>query len=151
RRLISLAMLGDVGRANREHESFVRRLWSDLERGPGTETSDLAQRLSAMSEADPAPVGEPDASDIVWPFVGRAAELGLLREAWRAVANGTSRAVAVVGEAGIGKSRLCQRFLRFAALQGARVLEGRCYPIEMRLPYSGAVDALLTGLTPDDI
>jgi len=151
RRLISLAMLGDVRRANREHDAFVQRLRAELERSPSDETNELARRLGNLPRADTIRLGEADASDVHWPFVGRAAELGLLREAWRTVTSGTSRAVAVVGEAGIGKSRLCERFVRFAVLQGARILEGRCYRIEMRLPYSGAVDALLAGLTSDDI
>lgn len=151
RRLVALAMLGDLRRADREHDAFVQRLRTEHDRSPSAETVELAKRLGSLARPGAMRGGEDSASDINWPFVGRERELAVLREAWRDVKNGTSRAVAVVGEAGIGKSRLCERFLRYAVLQGARVLEGRCYRIEMRLPYSAAVDALLAGLTPDDL
>lgn len=151
RRLIALAMLGDIRRASREHEAFTKRIRTELERSPSPETIQLAERLSRLSQARDTGVRDADSSELDWPFVGREAELAVLRDAWREVRSGRSRAVAVVGEAGIGKSRLCQRFLRYAVLQGARVLEGRCYRLEARLPYSAAVDALLTGLRPEDI
>jgi len=66
-------------------------------------------------------------------FVGRTAELatleGLLE---RTVANAAARLVVVVGEAGIGKSRLMSEFRR-RTQDRARWLEGRC------LPYGEAV------------
>ncbi len=61
-------------------------------------------------------------------FVGRAAELRDLDEAWRCAVDGRRQAVLVLGEAGAGKSRLvAEASLRFAA-QGAAVLVGCCMP-----------------------
>lgn len=40
------------------------------------------------------------------PFIGRRAELALLRDAWELVVGGEGRFVAIGGDAGIGKSRL---------------------------------------------
>ena len=57
------------------------------------------------------------------PFVGRTTELLSLRlELERAVA-GTGRVVAVIGEPGVGKSRLFHEFARLPELLGALVLE----------------------------
>ncbi len=42
------------------------------------------------------------------PFVGRAAELAMLRDRWAYVQEGTGQVVLLRGEAGIGKSRLVQ-------------------------------------------
>ena len=44
------------------------------------------------------------------PLVGRAQEVGLLRERWEQAQEGTGQVVVLSGEAGIGKSRLLQAF-----------------------------------------
>jgi class 3 adenylate cyclase/predicted ATPase len=44
------------------------------------------------------------------PFVGRDDELGVLRKRWERARAGEGQAVLVIGEPGIGKSRLLQRF-----------------------------------------
>jgi DNA-binding SARP family transcriptional activator/tetratricopeptide (TPR) repeat protein len=61
------------------------------------------------------------------PFVGRERELDLLDAAYRAaVATGRSRAVAIVGEAGIGKSRLVAELRDRVADPAWHI--GRCLP-----------------------
>jgi DNA-binding CsgD family transcriptional regulator/tetratricopeptide (TPR) repeat protein len=84
-------------------------------------------------------------------FVGREAELAHLRAGLDAVvASHAARCVVIGGEAGIGKSRLLQRFTAEAA--GAMVLEGAC--LEMggdALPYAPFVEILraLVRQTPE--
>ena len=60
------------------------------------------------------------------PMVGRDRELGMLHEAFaEAAAEGRPRLVTVLAEAGVGKSRLVDEFIR--SLEGeATVLRGRC-------------------------
>jgi class 3 adenylate cyclase/tetratricopeptide (TPR) repeat protein len=60
------------------------------------------------------------------PMVGRERELAVLRDAFaETVAEGRPRLVTVVAEAGVGKSRLVDEFVR--SLEGeATVLRGRC-------------------------
>ena len=62
------------------------------------------------------------------PMVGRDKELEVLRSALRcSVGDGRCRLVTVVGEAGVGKSRLIDEFIR--SVDGdASVLRGRCLP-----------------------
>ncbi len=64
------------------------------------------------------------------PFLGRDAELGTALTAVLASSDErTPRFMLVIGEAGIGKTRLAQEVGRFAAeLPGTRVLWGRCRP-----------------------
>jgi class 3 adenylate cyclase/tetratricopeptide (TPR) repeat protein len=64
------------------------------------------------------------------PFLGRDAELGLLIGRTNdAVDRGTPRSVLVVGEAGVGKTRLAQELTRFVGeLPDARILWGRTAP-----------------------
>ena len=59
------------------------------------------------------------------PMIGREAELALLQEAWRGLADASTQplvAVTVVAEAGMGKSRLMAEFHRWVAQQGGRLL-----------------------------
>ena len=59
------------------------------------------------------------------PMVGRRAEVGILVEAYQqAVAAGACQQVTVIGEAGVGKSRLLAEVV--PALEGARVLSTAC-------------------------
>jgi DNA-binding SARP family transcriptional activator len=76
------------------------------------------------------------------PFVGRDAEFAALESAWTA-----GRAIIVVGEGGIGKSRLA---IDFAAAHGAYALS-RCRPGDAGVPYAAfarGLRALLGGDTP---
>jgi DNA-binding SARP family transcriptional activator len=59
-------------------------------------------------------------------FVGREAELAVLRTAWEDVRGGRRRGVFVCGEPGIGKTRLAAEIAGHARRQGGMVLYGRC-------------------------
>lgn len=91
------------------------------------------------------------------PLVGRAAELDLLRaELDRAVAERACRVVTIVGEPGVGKSRLAAEL---AAASYALVLEGRCLPYGHGITYWPLVemtrrldlDAVLAGEPDADL
>jgi DNA-binding NtrC family response regulator/tetratricopeptide (TPR) repeat protein len=75
-------------------------------------------------------------------FVGRRHELELLQSRLAAVVRGHGQAVGIVGEAGIGKSRLLFEFRR--SLRGERVayLEGRCQSYGGAIPYLPILDIL---------
>ena len=67
-------------------------------------------------------------------MIGRAEEVRLLREASAAsVHTPACRLVTILGEAGVGKSRLVSEFLH--DLRGARVLRGRCLPYGDGITY----------------
>jgi class 3 adenylate cyclase len=66
-------------------------------------------------------------------FVGREVELALLRAAWeRAAAEARCELVTVVGEPGVGKSRLTAEF---TATLDARVVQGRCLSYGQGITY----------------
>jgi DNA-binding NarL/FixJ family response regulator len=72
-------------------------------------------------------------------LVGRDAELRTLE---RALGGGGPRAVGIVGEPGIGKSRLLGELGRRAADRGHVVLAGRASELERDVPFALWVDAL---------
>jgi class 3 adenylate cyclase/predicted ATPase len=62
------------------------------------------------------------------PMVGRDQELALVLERWRQAVDGDGQAVLLVGEAGIGKSRLIQATLGAVAGSGHTALRYQCSP-----------------------
>ena len=75
-------------------------------------------------------------------LVGRAEELGSLEQVLRELDQGRARAVEVVGEAGIGKTRLIGELAARAEQRGHLVLSGSASELERNLPFSVFVDAL---------
>ncbi len=76
-------------------------------------------------------------------FIGRAAELDRLHDAYARAVSGVSCTVVVAGEAGIGKTRLIERFGTIVTSAGGRVMVGGCLPLGAGgLPYSPFVEAL---------
>ena len=74
------------------------------------------------------------------PLFGRSNELAVLSHALAEAQSGRGRLVALVGEAGIGKTRLANEFIQIAS-QVARCFTGRAYAAEGRLPYGIWIDA----------
>ncbi|HKB25637.1 MAG TPA: AAA family ATPase, partial [Methylomirabilota bacterium] len=83
-------------------------------------------------------------------LVGRAREMEQLHAALAAAATGGGRVVAVLGEAGIGKSRLVAELAVEAAGRRFTVLLGRAYESEQILPFAPWVDALRAGRVAED-
>jgi class 3 adenylate cyclase/tetratricopeptide (TPR) repeat protein len=73
-------------------------------------------------------------------FVGRAAELETLRQAWQQICDEQRcELVTVVGDAGVGKSRLVAEFL---ATIDARAVRGRCLSYGEGITYWPVVEVL---------
>jgi len=68
-------------------------------------------------------------------FVGRHANLDLLRDHLRRVTLGQGAAVGIVGDAGIGKSRLIAEFRASLAADEVIYLEGACLSYAGAIPY----------------
>jgi class 3 adenylate cyclase/tetratricopeptide (TPR) repeat protein len=85
-------------------------------------------------------------------FVGRAGELGALARALEAAGRGHGQVVAVVGEPGVGKSRLVAEFLRSSATDGWLTLQAQGVAYARAVAYRPLVDALETyfGIDDDD-
>jgi len=84
------------------------------------------ERLAEVSER-PLPLGS---------FVGRRRELEMVRSVWeQAIDELRPHIVTVLGEPGVGKSRLCREVGTRVAAEGALVLRGRCLPYEEKTGY----------------
>ncbi len=79
------------------------------------------------------------------PFVGRHAELGALLEAWERALEGEARSLLVVGEAGVGKSRLIHQ-LRLRIGETLHTwLECRCSPYTQGTAFHPISELLTRG------
>ena len=74
-------------------------------------------------------------------FVGREAEIGRLREAFTRSCAGEGRVVALVGEPGVGKSRVIREFVEGPWMDGALVLEGRPVAYRKTPSWMPVIDA----------
>jgi class 3 adenylate cyclase/tetratricopeptide (TPR) repeat protein len=75
-------------------------------------------------------------------FVGRQQELAALQQALEQAGAGHGQAVAVVGEAGVGKSRLVYEFIRSHHTPGWLVLESASVSYGKATPYFPVIDLL---------
>ncbi|MFL5942779.1 MAG: AAA family ATPase [Gaiellaceae bacterium] len=84
------------------------------------------------------------------PLVGRDAEVAALQEALNAARMRQSRAVELVGEPGVGKTRLVEELV--ASAVGFQVLRTRCEPYASSTPFAPLRTLLrpLVGILPED-
>jgi DNA-binding SARP family transcriptional activator/tetratricopeptide (TPR) repeat protein len=161
---------GERARALETYARLRSRLAEELGTDPTPETSEL--HLAILRDQHPGDPGRHEASPaqpgggrsgrsagIMHPgpaarfaparagLVGRDRELGELSAAWARAGGGGPGVVLVVGEAGIGKTRLAEALTADAASAGAVVLQARCYETERSLFLQPVVEALLPAVT----
>ena len=75
-------------------------------------------------------------------FVGRARELGHLESAIALAGQGHGQVVAILAEAGVGKSRLLWEFLHSPRTQGWLILESGCAAYRKTTAYQAVIELL---------
>jgi class 3 adenylate cyclase/tetratricopeptide (TPR) repeat protein len=83
-------------------------------------------------------------------FVGRQTELKALQEAWERAGTGHGQVVAVIGEPGLGKSRLFYEFIASPLTQDWFILETGCISYGQVNPYLPIRDLLKAYFQIDD-
>jgi DNA-binding SARP family transcriptional activator/pimeloyl-ACP methyl ester carboxylesterase len=124
-----------------EPEPETKQLYQDILRQrsiPGASTTGSAAGAPARRLARAA-LDHPLAET---PLVGRDGPLAQLGAALRQAEAGHGQMVAILGEAGIGKSRLVEELIAHAAQNNGRILLGRAYESDQILLFGPFVDAL---------
>jgi len=142
--------------ALRQYQHCVNVLQRDLGIEPELETKLLYQQILRNNETVSGAVSASAAigaseqlvrnraeirpSDAV--LVGRDADMARFRDPVQQAAEGRGRLFAILGEAGIGKSRLVDELIANVTGRAWRVLIGRAYESDQVLPFGPWVDAL---------
>jgi DNA-binding SARP family transcriptional activator len=129
--------------ALRQYQLCLDALRRELGVEPDEETRALYRRLlearrPAAPDRSALPAFPPEGT----PIIGREAERSALDEALDAAWRDEGVVVAILGEAGIGKSRLLGQLAADAEGRGGRVIVGMCHEAERILPlhpWAGAV------------
>lgn len=146
-----LHRLGRNKDALRQYETCRRILAAELGAQPSAELERARSALGSVrpTKASAADTGESSASSArVEPssadetsLVGRGPECAAIEEFVR-LAPASQPALFVLGEPGVGKTRLLSELGRYVRAQGGTVLQGRAFEAEMIRPYGAWIDAL---------
>ncbi|PYM92439.1 MAG: hypothetical protein DME04_15475 [Candidatus Rokuibacteriota bacterium] len=152
------AQLERRGAALRQYQQCVSVMQRELGVEPQAETKALYQEIlrerprrarpdSATERGELSQVVEHGAlgATAETELIGRTADVEQLCRTLDAAIAGAGRVVAVLGEGGIGKSRLVSELGGVAAGRGMTVLLGRSYESEQILPFGPWVDAMRAG------
>ena len=113
------------------------------------EPLELKGKSAPMAAFKLVAVGRAVVSPLRDRFVGREAELALLEEAWqRALEEGRCELMTIVGEPGVGKSRLVEELITALRMHAVR---GRCLPYGEGITFFPVVEVVKQlGTLPED-
>lgn len=151
--MLLLALSGQRSAALMQFETCQRVLAQELGVTPAEETVALYQRIQdgicptagtntsfACSRSGACPTRT---SLLPLPFVGRGKEYHWLINQWEDAQKQHHGILTLVeGEAGVGKTRLVEEIVRYAAGSGAIILRGDCHNFTTDVPYQPVVEAL---------
>jgi DNA-binding SARP family transcriptional activator len=130
---------GEPARALAEFERLRAELAEELGVDPAPETRAL--HLAVLADAPPA-TARRAAVPTTRPLPGRSGEIAVLTRAWAGATAGEGGVVLVVGECGIGKTRLVAEVEAVVRATGGQVVGARCYRSERRMFLQPLVDGL---------
>jgi DNA-binding SARP family transcriptional activator len=154
-----IRLLGSMGRTREaiaQYDRCKRLLLAELGAEPSAELTAMRVGLSARVTA-PRPTSVPPAATApaalspreTLPIVGRLRELERARAVIEEAASGREHpALQVIGEPGIGKTRLLEEFGHLVRARGGMLLSGRAFEAEAVRPYGPFIDALRSVALP---
>src|SRR5260370_8405766 len=141
--------LGDAATALQVYATCRARLAAEVQVEPAADTVALAghirtpaaRRTRSRSARPPSEESQPP-GDLIAPLVGRASAFTQLVSCYQQARLGQPQAVFVMGEAGIGKTRLANEFVAWARAQGAEGLRGHAFELGGPPPHQALVGAV---------
>ncbi len=139
RRMEALLAMGNRAGALSAYHDCAKQLADELGVDPGAPMQRLYERVLFADEAEDsvrtvtqtAPAALPTLVAVAAShsrLVGRDKSMAWLQEQWAAACQGVPHAALLVGEAGIGKSRLAEQFAHTLSRAGGEVMIARAFP-----------------------
>jgi DNA-binding SARP family transcriptional activator/predicted ATPase len=135
---------GDRASALRTYHTCVTTLAEELGVEPNVETQEAYQQLLNLNTQANLRSSYRTVPEARSALVGRHHEWNTLRKAWRHAASGRPTLAVIAGEAGIGKTRLAEELLDWAAQQGIMTARTRSYAAEGQLAYAPVIELFRT-------
>jgi tetratricopeptide (TPR) repeat protein len=142
-----------------EPEPATRQLYRDILASGAAASREIA---GSISQKRPSPLGSQHAvrgprgaaatterAGGDPPLAGRKVELAALRDALEQACGRRGHVVSIVGEAGVGKTRLVSEIAALAGERDGRTIVGRAYETAQVLALGPWVDALRAGLAAE--
>ncbi|WP_427338230.1 AAA family ATPase [Caloranaerobacter sp. DY30410] len=125
------------------YSKLLKRLVDELGITPESETKELYENILLMRNSK----GKKDLSNKEF-FYGRNEELQFLERNYKEFVYGrNSRSVLIIGEAGIGKTKLKDKFLSMVDKKDVYIIEANCYQVEedyLLKPWNTILDKLIS-------
>ncbi len=154
--MVYASCAGERAVAHRAYERCRTALDRELGERPSSQTEEIFRQIQSERVCDWErfyPKGVPEGIALPMkiqrpPFVGRTREWEQLSSALSKARSGAGHLVLILGEAGMGKTRLGEEFLRWAHEHaGAQALYGRCYELQNPMPLHLWVEVLRQGVS----
>ncbi len=132
----------DRASAVRAYHQCMGVLKRELGLIPGAATREL---FGQILKAGPAPESSgrpPSSAAAAPPMIGRKREWEQLIQSWRIAKETGLRLTLIMGEPGIGKSRLADELRQWCSRNDSAVARARCYAAQGRLAYAPMADWL---------
>ena len=139
-------MAGDRAGALEAFGAYRLRLEQETGEKPEPAVVELAERVRASAPTPSRRQATEEwyatAPSFDGVLVGRSHEWESLTRAWHKAARGRGTVAVIEGDAGVGKSRLAEDFLRWVSTAGGIVLRGRAYDVRGGVPFGAIIEAL---------
>lgn len=143
----ALALDGEPAEALREYGQFATRLRSELGMTPSAACAALAERIRGSSGSGGPRERRRTENARRAPLVGRGEQLERLLEVWRRGRDGKRAAgVFLIGDPGVGKTRLAEELVQRLRLEGAAAAMIRAVEGDLATPWNGVLGLARGGL-----
>jgi DNA-binding SARP family transcriptional activator/predicted ATPase len=135
------ALNGDRANALHVYHQCADTLQKEFGEEPGLITQEVYHGLLRNQRLADSPLSTSGIT-VSPPLIGRESEWNELISAWQRATSSGAYFALLVGEAGIGKSRLAEELAGWVARQGFNTAQTRSYAVEGRLAYGPIADWL---------
>ncbi|HEX2909772.1 MAG TPA: AAA family ATPase [Chloroflexia bacterium] len=149
-------LLNEPASAAQVYRNYQQHLWEELKLSPSPQLAALAGKkpVSGPKEkiypaSSPGSI-RPTPAQLEVKMVGRSLEFNRLSRVFQQVTRGQLGVALLLGEAGIGKTRLATEFVSWCGSQGAELVTGQTFEVSSYLPYQPLVEAFRNRLEQEN-